>query len=242
MKKLHFFVLCLAITSLTGCGNVLIPYALTAGQMVANASLKSSQEEERKKEEENLKRLKAEQEAMEAERHQQEIARRQQQDAAREKQALHAKAEGERLYREAMKYRGTEKSFYILQDAARYGNLDAHFQLGSAYLNGKVIGFNPAVAIDHFQYAAAHKHAPSQFALGVYYFEKFEISRDDSDLYRAYIMLEASSRNGIKDASLKAEKARALLKRDTGNEGRNRTLRYFLRKSEQDIQRLTNQK
>lgn len=196
-----------------------------------NASDREAQEQQRK-EKEAQKKLEEEKKAQEEER------RRQEKHEQWEQEKRQQKLEGERLYREAMKSFGTEKSASMLQKAASYGNVNAHYQLGIAYIEGKGVGYSPSKAIEHFRTAAWSNHAKAQYVLGVYYSEEFEATRDNTQLFYAYILLEAASRNGIKEAGPKAAKAKALMQRDTGDERKNLQLRNLWNASEFKINQL----
>ncbi|EJK76261.1 hypothetical protein THAOC_01987, partial [Thalassiosira oceanica] len=60
----------------------------------------------------------------------------------------------------------TSQALELWTEAARLGNLDAHFHLGRLYYFGEGVEKNVARGIRHCQHAAIQGHPPSRYALG----------------------------------------------------------------------------
>lgn len=225
MKKFFFSLLASSLFVLTGCQSALNAMTDVARQARGMPTI----EEEKQQKLEAEKNAEAERIAKEKE------AYRQERIKAAEYRAKRLE-EAEKLYQEAMKSFGSEKSANMLRRAAADGSVNAQYNLGVAYMLGAGVVQDRYQGIKFLQLAANQKHAEAQNALGQNYLKMFEATLDNQWLTSAYICLEAAYRNGIKHAKKPADKAKRLLLRDTGNQMLNNQLRSFLQQSEPKIQ------
>lgn len=227
MKKFFFSLLATSLFALTGCQSALNAMTDVARQARGMPTI----EEEKQQKLEAEKNAEAERIAKEKE------AYRQERIKAAEYRAKRLE-EAEKLYQEAMKSFGSEKSANMLRRAAADGSVNAQYNLGVAYMLGAGVVQDRYQGINLLQLAANQKHAEAQNALGQNYLKMFEATLDNQWLTSAYVYLEAAYRNGIKKAKESVDKAKRFLLRDTGNEMVNRRLKQFLQQSETHIQRL----
>ncbi|EJK74171.1 hypothetical protein THAOC_04168 [Thalassiosira oceanica] len=59
------------------------------------------------------------------------------------------------------------RAIELWTDAARLGDLDAHFQLGHRYCDGEGVEEDVARDVQHWQHAAIHGHPASRFMLAL---------------------------------------------------------------------------
>lgn len=97
------------------------------------------------------------------------------------------------------------------QQAAQAGDLEAEFELGEFYYDGKRAPRDLAQALNWFEQASLQGHAQAQYRLGVMFYRGEGVPANN---VQAYIVLKMAAVNGSEDALDTADQVAAQMPRE----------------------------
>jgi TPR repeat protein len=105
--------------------------------------------------------------------------------------------EARRLATDARSQSEFENALRVLKSAAKAGNAEAHYAIGTWYLFGRVVPKDPRKAAPHLKYAAKRGVPSAQFDLAILYETGRGVAKDKK---RAFALYVQSAQNGDRDA------------------------------------------